>query len=131
MLICNGAMLRNMSSLEARLTELTRQLNQKDAELDRELEEIIDEMDRGIDRDIETTKEGLKKRVEAVKKRIKDRKDELRQKVEAAKNKPKEHATKEAESALNAMEKDISNGDLDSAHFHRWVANQWLKAIRK
>jgi hypothetical protein len=66
-----------------------------------------------------------------VKKRIKDRKDELRQKVEAAKNKPKDKARQEAESALNAMEEDLSRGDLDSAHVHRWTANQWLKASKE
>ena len=137
MLICNRTMLKNMSSyssLDARLAELTRQLNQKDTELDQQLDDVMeatfDEIDQEFDRDIETTKEGLRRRVEAVKKRIKDRKDELRQKVEAAKNKPKDHAAKEAESALNAMEEDISEGDLDSAHVHRWIANQWLKASK-
>lgn len=45
-------------------------------------------------------------------------------------NKPKDHAAKEAESALNAMEEDISSGDLDSAQVHRWIANQWLKASK-
>lgn len=133
MLLCNLAVLKNMSSytsLDARLAELTRQLNQKDAELGQQLDEIMDEIDQDIDRDIETTREGLRQRVEAVKKKIKDRKDELRQKIEAAKNKPKDHAAKEAESALNAMEEDISKGDLDSAHVHRWIANQWLKASK-
>ncbi|HEX2472085.1 MAG TPA: hypothetical protein VHJ59_04985 [Nitrososphaera sp.] len=54
----------------------------------------------------------------------------MRQEVETAKKKPKDHAAKEAESALNAMEEDISSGDLDSAHVHRWIANQWLKASK-
>ena len=121
-------------SLDTRLAGLTRQLNQKDAESDQQLDELIeanfDELDQEIDRDIETTREGIRRRVEAVKKKIKDRKDELRQKVEAAKNKPKEHAAKEAQNALNAMEEDISSGDLDSAHFHRWIANRWLKASK-
>ena len=93
-------------------------------------EASFDEVDQEIDRDIETTKEGVRRRVEAVKKRIKDRKDELRQKVEATKNKPKDKARQEAESALNAMEEDISRGDLDSAHVHRWTANQWLKVSK-
>jgi hypothetical protein len=130
-------MVKNMSSygsLETRLGDLTRQLNQKDAELDQQLDEIMeatfDEIDQEIDRDIETTKEGLRQRVEAVKKKIKDRKDELKRKVEAAKNKPKDKAREEAESALNAMEEDLSRGDLDSAHYNRWVANQWLKASK-
>lgn len=122
------------TSLDARLAELTRQLHQKDAELDQQLDEIteatFDEIDQEIDRDIETTKEGLRRKVEAVKKRIKDSKDELRQKVEAAKNKPKDKASKEAESALNAMEEDLSRGDLESAHTNRWIANQWLKVSK-
>jgi uncharacterized phage infection (PIP) family protein YhgE len=129
------------SSLEARMAELTRQLKQKDAELDQQLDEIIqaneEELDKqldDIDRDIETTKkdlrEGLRRRVEAVKKGIKDRKDELRQRVEAAKKQPKIKAGKEAESALNAMEEDLSRGDLESAHINRWTASQWLKASK-
>jgi ABC-type transporter Mla subunit MlaD len=121
-------------SLNTRLAELTRQLNQKDAEYDQQLDEIIetdlDELEKTIDRTDKDLEEGARKRVEAVKKRIKDRKDELRQKVEAAKNKPKEHAAKEAENALNAMAEDISSGDLDSAHVHRWIANQWLKVSK-
>ena len=94
------------------------------------MEATFDEIDQEIDRDIETTKEGLRRKVEAVKKRIKYRKDELRQKVEAVKNKPKDKAREEAESALNAMEEDLSRGDLDSAHVNRWIANQWLKVSK-
>jgi F0F1-type ATP synthase membrane subunit b/b' len=112
-------MLKNMSSygsLDARLDELSRQLNQKDAELDQQLDEIteatFDEIYQEIERDIETTREGLRRRVEAVK------------------NKPKYKASKEAESALNAMEEDLSRGDLDSAHINRWIPNQWLKVSK-
>ena len=97
----------------------------------------IDAIDRDIeatDRDIEATKknleEGLRRRVEAVKKGIKDRKDELKQRVERAKQKPKDHAREEAEKALNSMEKNLTEGDLVSAHIDRWIANQWLKASK-
>jgi hypothetical protein len=62
-----------------------------------------------------------------VKNGIKSRKDDLKRKVEAAKNQPKEKARKEAESALNDMEADMSRGDLESAHVNRWIAKQWLK----
>jgi hypothetical protein len=65
-----------------------------------------------------------------VKKRIKDRKDELRRRVEAAKNASKDKAHKEAESALNAMEEYLSEGDLESAHVSRWIASQWLKVSK-
>jgi hypothetical protein len=68
--------------------------------------------------------------VEAVKRGIKDRKDDLRQRVEAAKKAPKDRASKEVENALNRMQEDLSNEDLVSAHIHRWVANQWLKASK-
>jgi hypothetical protein len=47
----------------------------------------------------------------------KDLRDGLRQRVEA-------------ENALNRMEEDLSNEDLVSAHIHRWIANQWLKASK-
>ena len=87
-----------------------------------------------LDMDTEATKkdlrDGLRQRVEAVKKGIKDRKDDLRQRVEAAKKAPKDRASKEAEQALNRMQEDLSNEDLVSAHIHRWVANQWLKASK-
>jgi hypothetical protein len=65
-----------------------------------------------------------------VKKGIRDRKDDLRQKIEAAKKAPKDHASKEAENALNNMQEDLSNEDLVSAHIDRWVANQWLKVSK-
>jgi hypothetical protein len=58
----------------------------------------------------------------------KDLRDGLRQRVEAAKKGAKDRASKEAENALNRMEEDLSNEDLVSAHIHRWIANQWLKA---
>jgi hypothetical protein len=122
------------NSLDARLTELTRQLNQKDTGLDQEVDEAIEASLDDLDRDIETTKkdlrDGLRQKVEAVKKGIKDRKDGLRQKVEAAKKGAKDRAGKEAEDALNAMEEDLSNGDLVSAQVDRWVASQWLKASK-
>jgi hypothetical protein len=65
-----------------------------------------------------------------VKKGIKDRKDGLRQRVEAAKKGAKDRTRKEAEDALNAIEEDLSNEDLVSAHINRWIANQWLKASK-
>jgi hypothetical protein len=60
----------------------------------------------------------------------KDLRDGLRQRVEAAKKGAKDRASKEAENALNRMEEDLSNEDLVSAHIHRWIANQWLKASK-
>jgi len=121
-------------SLDARLTGLTRQLDQKDTELDQEVDDIIqadlDALDRALDEEEKDLREGLRKRVEAVKRGIKDRKDDLRQRVEAAKKAPKDRASKEAEQALNRMQEDLSNEDLESAHIHRWVANQWLKASK-
>jgi hypothetical protein len=128
-------------SLDARFTNLTRQLNQKDTELDQELDEIIradeaeldqelDELDSDTEASEKKLREGLRQKVEAVKKGIKDRKDELRQKVEAAKKAPKDHASKEAEHALKRMEEDLSNEDLVSAHIDRWIASQWLKASK-
>jgi hypothetical protein len=121
-------------SLDARLTELTRQLDQKDTELDQEVDDIIQADLDALDSDIEATKkdlrDGLRQRVEAVKKGIKDRKDDLRQRVEAAKKGPKDRASKEAEQAINRMQEDLSNEDLVSAHIHRWSANQWLKASK-
>jgi len=122
------------SSLDTRMEELTRQLNQKDAELDQEVDDIIEGRLDALDRDIESTRkdlrEGLRQRVEAVKKGIRDRKDDLRQRVEAAKKAPKDRASKEAENALNRMQEDLSNEDLVSAYIDRWVANQWLKASK-
>ena len=122
------------SSLDTRMEELTRQLNQKDAELDQEVDDIIEADLDALDTDIESTRkdlrEGLRQRVEAVKKGIRDRKDDLRQRVEAAKKAPKDRANKEAEQALNKMQEDLSKEDLESAHIHRWIANQWLKASR-
>jgi paraquat-inducible protein B len=122
------------SSLDTRMEELTRQLNQKDAELDQEVDDIVEADLDALDRDIESTRkdlrEGLRQRVEAVKKGIRDRKDDLRQRVEAAKKAPKDRATKEAEQALNRMQEDLSNEDLVSAYIDRWVANQWLKASK-
>ena len=60
----------------------------------------------------------------------KDLRDGLGQRVEAAKKGAKDRASKEAENALNRMEEDLSNEDLVSAHIHRWIANQWLKASK-
>jgi hypothetical protein len=60
----------------------------------------------------------------------KDLRDGLRQRVEAAKKGAKDRASKEAENALNRMEEDLSNEDLVSAHIHRWIATQWLKASK-
>jgi len=121
-------------SLYSRLTELTRQLNQKDTELDQQVDETIqadlDELDRDTEAAEKDLRDGLRQRVEAVKKGIKDKKDELRQKIEAAKKAPKDHASKEAEHALKRMEEDLSNEDLVSAHIDRWIANQWLKASK-
>jgi SPX domain protein involved in polyphosphate accumulation len=122
------------SSLDTRMEELSRQLKQKDEQLDQELDDAIqasfDEMDEEIESDEKKFREGLGQRVEAVKKGIRDRKDDLRQRVEAVKNGPKDRARKEAENALNRMEEDLSNEDLESAHVDRWVANQWLKASK-
>lgn len=122
------------SSLETRMEELSRQLNQKDEELEKELDDIMAADFEALDADIEADKkdlrDGLKQKVEAVKKGIKDRKDELRQKVEAAKTGAKDRARKEAEDSLNRMEEHLSNNDLVSAHVSRWVASQWLKASK-
>jgi paraquat-inducible protein B len=121
-------------SLDTRLTELTRQLDQKDTELDQEVDEIVEADLDALDRDIEETnkglRDGLRQRVEAVNKAIKDRKDDLRQRVEAAKKAPKDRARKEAEQTLNRMEEDLSKEDLVSAHVDRWIANQWLKVSK-
>ena len=121
-------------SLYSRLTELTRELNQKDTELDQQVDETIqadlDELDRDTEAAEKDLRDGLRQRVEAVKKGIKDKKDELRQKIEAAKKAPKDHASKEAEHALKRMEEDLSNEDLVSAHIDRWIANQLLKASK-
>jgi hypothetical protein len=129
--------LNNMSSydsLNARLKELTGQLDQKDTELDQEVDDIIetdlDELDESIEGTEKDLEEGLRKRVEAVKMGIKDRKDRLRERVEAAKRAPKDRARKEADDALNSMEEDLSKGDLVAAHIDRWVAHQWLKASK-
>ena len=107
-------------SLDVRLTELTRQLDQKDTELDQEVDDIIeadlDALDRVLDEEEKDLREGLRKRVEVVKKGIKDRKDDLRQRVEAAKKGGKNRISKEAEQALNRMQEDLSNEDLVSAH---------------
>lgn len=122
------------SSLDTRMEELPRQLNQKDAELDQEVDDIIEADLDALDTDIESTRkdlrEGLRQRVEAVKKGIRDRKDDLRQRVEAAKKGAKDKASKEAEQALNRMQEDLSDEDLVSAYIDRWVANQWLKASK-
>src|ERR1043166_5069976 len=80
-------------SLDTRLTELTRQLDQKDTELDQEVDDIIqadlDALDRALDEEDKDLREGLKKR------------------VEAAKKAPKDRASKEAENALRAYPKII------------------------
>ena len=121
-------------SLDTRLTELTRQLDQKDTELDQEVDEIVEADLDALDRDIEETnkglRDGLRQRVEAVNKAIKDRKDDLRQRVEAAKKAPKDRARKGAEDALNRMQEDLSKEDLESAQIQRWIASQWLKASK-
>lgn len=121
-------------SLETRMEELTRQLNQKDAELEQEVDDIIaadfDALDADIEADKKELREGLRQKVDEIKKGIKDRKDDLRRKVEEAKQKPKDHARKEAEDSLNRMEEHLSNNDLVSAHVSRWIANQWLKASK-
>jgi len=104
------------SSLDTRMEELTRQLNQKDAELDQEVDDIIEADLDALDRDIESTR--------------KDLREGLRQRVEAAKKAPKDRASKETENALNRMQEDLSNEDLVSAYIDRWVANQWLKASK-
>ena len=103
-------------------------------ELDEQIDTIIEEDLDALDSDIEATnkdlRNGLRQRVEAVKKGIKDKKDDLRQRIETAKKGAKDRANKEAEEALNRMEEDLSKEDLESAHIHRWIANQWLKASR-
>jgi ABC-type transporter Mla subunit MlaD len=120
--------------LENRITELTRQLNQKDAELDQEVADAVEGTFDEVDQDIEAGKkelrDGLRQKVEAIKEGVKDRKDGLRQKVEATKKAAKDRTREEAEDALNAMEEDISQGDLVSAHINRWTANMWLKASK-
>jgi hypothetical protein len=122
------------SSLNTRMEELTRQLKEKDEQLDEELNEVIqasfDELDQEIESDKENLREGLRQKVAAVKKGIKDRKDGLRQKVESAKTGAKDRAAKEAEDALNRMEKNLKDGDLESAYVDRWIANQWLKVSK-
>jgi uncharacterized phage infection (PIP) family protein YhgE len=122
------------NSLDTRMEELSRQLKQKDEELDQALDEAIqadfDAIDRDIESDNKKLREGLRQKVEAVKKGIKDRKDGLRQKVEEAKKGSKDRARKEAEDALNRMEKNLSKEDLESAYVDRWIANQWLKASK-
>jgi hypothetical protein len=54
--------------LDTRLTELTRQLNQKDIELDQELDEAIkahlDELDRDIEAEEIGLRDGLRQKVE-------------------------------------------------------------------
>lgn len=129
------------NSLDIRMEELTRELRHKDEVLDQELDNLIQANEEAFDRDldafdrnIEATdknlREGIKQKVEAVKKGIRDRKDDLRQRIEAAKKAPKDRAHKEAENALNRMQEDLSNEDLESAYIDRWVANQWLKASK-
>jgi hypothetical protein len=122
------------SSLETRMEELSRQLNQKDEELEKEVDDIMaadfDALDADIEADKKDLRDGLKQKVEAVKKGIKDRKDELRQRVEEIKKGSKDRARKEAEASLNRMEEHLSNEDLISAYVARWIANQWLKASK-
>jgi hypothetical protein len=108
-----------------------------DQELEKTIEadeEAVDQELDDIDRDVEAAdknmREGIKQKDEAVKKGIRDRKDDLKKRIGAAKKAPKEHASKEAENALNRLQEDISNEDLISAHIDRWVANQWLKATK-
>ena len=127
--------------MHARLTELTHQLNQKDTELDQELDKAIEADEEAVNRELDAVDEdveaadknmheGIKQKVEAVKKGIRVRKDDLRHKIEAAKQAPKDRASKEAENALNRLQEDLSNEDLISAHIDRWVANQWLKVSK-
>jgi hypothetical protein len=124
----------SVESLEGRLTDLTRQLNGKDAELDEAVADFIDASIDDLDEDIEATnkniKEGLRQRVERIKQGARDRKQRLKEKVDAAKQKPKDDAKRNAEQALDAMEQDLSEGDLESAHVNRWVANVWLRASK-
>ncbi len=72
----------------------------------------------------------MQTKVEKIKTGIQDQKDELRQKVEAAKKGIRDRPYKETESALNDMEKNLSEGDLVSAHINRWKANVWLKVAK-
>ena len=98
-------------SLDSGLTELTRQLNQKDIELDQEVDDIMAADFDAIDADIEADKkdlpDGLKRKVEAVKKEIKDRKDDLRQRVEASKTGAKDRLGKEAEQLIQEKVKSV------------------------
>lgn len=116
------------------MNQLTQKLNKMDADLDQEVADDIESSINEVDEDIAVTnkelKEGLRQKVEKVKRGIKDRKDALRQKVKAAEKGIRDQPYKEAEDALNAMEKDLSQGDLVSAHINRWIANVWLKAAR-
>lgn len=124
----------SVESLEGRLSDLTQQLNQKDAELDEAVADFIEASIDEDEEDIEATnkniKEGLRQRVERIKKGARDRKQRLKEKVDAAKQKPKDHAKRNAEQALDAMEKDLSEGDLESAYINRWEANVWLRASK-
>jgi ElaB/YqjD/DUF883 family membrane-anchored ribosome-binding protein len=98
------------------MEKLTSQLRQKDEELDQELDEAIQASFDEVDQDIKATDKNLR--------------EGLRRRVEAAKNAPKDKAHKEAESALNAMEEYLSEGDFESAHVSRWISSQWLKASK-
>jgi hypothetical protein len=121
-------------SLSTRYSDLTRQLIQKDAELDEKLQKSIEADIDYVDQEIEAAKkglkEGLRQKVETVKEGIQERKDDLRHKIDEIKKGQKDRARKEAENALNEMEEDLSNKDLESAYVDRWVANQWLKVSK-
>jgi len=131
--------------LEDRMTNLTQQLNQMDAELDQQvaddidasINEVADDIDASINEvadDIDAKnkeiKDELRQKVERIKTGIQDQKDELKQKVQIAKKTIKDKPYKEVESALNEMDKNLSEGDLVSAHINRWKANVWLKVAK-
>ena len=120
--------------LEDRMTNLTQQLNQMDAELDQQVADDIDasinEVANDIDAKNKEIKDELRQKVERIKTGIQDQKDELKQKVQIAKKTIKDKPYKEVESALNEMDKNLSEGDLVSAHINRWKANVWLKVAK-
>ena len=128
----------SVEGLQARLSGLTQQLNQKDAELDEEVSDFIDasldSLEEGIEATHKNIKEGLSQRVERIKEGLKNRKQNLKQKIDTAKKRAKEEDRKEAEGeareALDAMEENLSEGDLESAYINRWVANSWLESIK-
>jgi hypothetical protein len=123
-----------VESLEARMSDLSRRLDEKDLELDEQMGEFMDESLDEIEGDIEETeknlKDDLKRKVEAIRKGVKARKDDLKRKVDSAKKGAKEHVRKDAKDALDAAEKDLSDEDLSSAYVNIWVARHLLKASK-